>query len=124
MKQLKYVMIMVLAVMVSVSSISCSNDDNDSDKNDLVGTWVLSESADGFEYAISVTFNANLNGTLVVSATFEGVTETENSNFTYSTKGDQLTMVMDGETTVSTYSVSGNKLTITDDGESVVFTRE
>jgi hypothetical protein len=121
MKKFKYLLIMFVTLTVSVS---CSNDDNESDKNDLLGTWGITEVADGLEYELTMIFNANLSGSLIVSVTFEGETVTENSSFTYSTKGDQLTMVIDGETNVSTYSISGNKLTITEDGESVVFTRQ
>jgi len=121
MKKFKYLLIMFIALAVTVS---CSDDDNDSDKNDLVGTWAVTESADGLDYEITVVFNANLSGSLVVSITFDGETATENSNFTYSTDGNKLTMVMDGETNVSTYSISGNELTITEDGDSIVFTRQ
>ena len=122
MKKFKYLLIMFVALTVSVS---CGNDDdNDSDKNDLVGTWAVSYSEYGDDIEITVDFYANLSGAYVLSLTTQGTTVNLNSYFTYSTDGNKLTMVMDGETNVSTYSISGNELTITEDGDSIVFTRQ
>jgi ABC-type glycerol-3-phosphate transport system substrate-binding protein len=124
MKNLKYVLIMFVAL---TATVACS-DDNDSDGGDvnpIVGTWGLSESESGFEVSLSATFTENNKGTMVVTIGIGGESQTENSLFTWSTSGDQLTMVMDGETDVSTYSISGDKLTITDDdGAITVLTRE
>jgi len=111
---------MLVALTVSVS---CSDDD-DSMGNELVGTWELSESEEGVAITIEATFNSNYKGTLASTFTFAGQSETDNSNFTWSTEGNILTMVMDGETDISTYSISGNKLTITDEGDSFVLTRQ
>ena len=119
MKNVKYLLIMVLAVMMSVS---CSKDD-DNDVNPIVGTWGLTETFDGEVIDIEIAFKANLTGTIMSSITFDGTTYDESDNFTWSTSGNKLTIVMDGETDVTTYSISGNKLTIDADGENLVLTR-
>ena len=122
MKNLKYVLIMFVAL---TATIACSDDSDDSDVNPIVGTWGLSGAESGFEVSLSATFTANNKGTMVVTISLGGESQTENSSFTWSTSGDQLTIVMDGETEVSTYSISGNKLTLTDDdGTITVLTRE
>ncbi len=123
MNKFKYLLVMFVAVMVSVS---CSNDDDDdkaSGNSDLVGTWGISESSDDLEINIKVTFNANATGKIISVYTIYGETETETDDFTWSTKGNQLTMVIGGETEISTYSISGNKLTVTQDGETTVLTK-
>ncbi len=124
MKNLKYVLIVFVAL---TAMIACNNDDDDDDRyvNPIVGTWGMSETEDGFTITVSVTFLENNKGTIVTTISFEGETETDTSSFTWRTSGDQLTMVIDGETDVLTYSISGNKLTVTDDeGFELVFTRE
>ena len=122
MKNLKYVLIMFVAL---TATIACSDDGDDGDVNPIVGTWEISESEAGFSVSISATFKENKSGTMVATVAFGGESETENSSFTWSTSGNQLTMVIDGETEVSTYSISGNKLTITDsEGTVLVLTRE
>ena len=116
---------MFFAVMLSVSC--SSDDDSESDLNDsaLVGTWGITEIVEDEEFTALITFNANNSGRLVISWTFEGETETETENFTWSTSGNRLTFSSGGETTISTYSISGNNLTINDlDGEVVVFTKQ
>jgi hypothetical protein len=121
MKKFKYLLIMLVALTVSVS---CSDDDDDMGSNELVGTWGLTESDEGIAISIAATFNANFKGTIASTFTFNGESETDNSNFTWSTDGNKLTMVIDGESEISTYSISGNKLTVTNDGESTVLTRQ
>jgi len=119
MKNLRYVMIMFIAL---TAAISCSDDSDD--VNPIVGTWTVSESEAGFSVSISATFEDDNKGTMLATVGFGGESATENSTFTWSTDGDQLTMVIDGETEVSTYSISGNKLTIIDDeGSQTVLTR-
>ena len=113
-------MIMFVAL---TAAISCT-DDSDADTNPIVGTWTVSESEAGFSVSISATFEENNKGTMLATVGFGGESATENSSFTWSTDGDQLTMVIDGETEVSTYSISGNKLTITDsEGSITILTR-
>ena len=119
MKKIKYLLIMAVAVMVSVS---CSNDD-DNDVNPLVGSWGFTELEGVEEYSLTVTVNENLTGNIGVVETFDGETETFNQSFTWSTDGNKLTLIIDGETDISTYSISGNKLTITSEGDNTVLTR-
>jgi hypothetical protein len=127
MKKFKYLFIMFVAVMVSVS---CSNDDDDNyddsnGDNALVGTWGFTESEDGVAISVTVTLNENLSGTLVTSETFEGETISENESLTWSTDGNKLRLIIDGETDKLTYSISGDTLTVTDeDGETTVLTRQ
>lgn len=122
MKNLKYVLIMFVAL---TATIACSDDGDDGDVNPIVGTWSLSESEAGISVNYAFTFNENNKGDLAASISILGETETENSSFTWSTSGDQLTITIDGETDVATYSISGDKLTITYEGETVlVLTRE
>ena len=107
------------------ASISCSDDGDGGDVNPIVGTWGISESEGGFAVSISATFTENNKGTMVATITIGDQSETDNSSFTWSTSGDQLTMNIDGDTEVSTYSISGDKLTITDEDDTVtVLTRE
>lgn len=104
---------------------SCDSDDDTGFDNKLLGTWEVSASEDGMEIGIIAQFNANDTGELTTLLSFGGqVVSNESSDFSYSVDGNQLTMVMDGETDISTFSVSGDKLTITDsDGEAIVLTK-
>ncbi len=122
MKKFKYVLVMFVAL---TASVSCSDESGEDIVNPILGTWGLSESEAGIEVSISATFSQNNKGTMVAIVSILGETATENSTFTWSTDGDQLTMVIDGETEVSNYSISGNKLTLTDiEGDITVLTRE
>ena len=119
MKKIKYLLILVVAVMVSVS---CNTDDDDG-VSALVGTWEMSDVDEDIEYSITVTFKASFSGTMVSVAFYEGESETDSESFTWSTDGNKLTLIIDGETEILTYSISGDKLTILDGGKSEVFTR-
>ena len=113
-------------VALSVS-VSCSNNDDEggsSGDSALVGTWGITESIEGLEISLKVTFNANATGKIISVFTMDGESQTESDDFTWSTDGNKLTMIIAGETEVSTYSISGNKLTVTQDGESTVFTKQ
>ena len=131
MKKLKYLFVMFVAVMVSVS---CSNDDDDGfdgsfDDNfgdsALVGTWILTEFDDGVELTEAATFNESLTGILVSSSTFEGETESLSESFTWSTDGNKLRLIIDGETEILKYSISGDTLTVTtDEGDTLNFYKE
>jgi len=119
MKKFKYLLIMFLALTLSVS---CS-DDNDKNDNDLVGTWEMSETEDGYEYSVLITFKSDDSGTIVFSETFDGETESDSEIFTWGTEGNKLTLVIDGGTETATYSISGNTLTIKDESGDSVFTK-
>jgi len=102
-------------------------DDDIDGVNALVGTWGLIESEEGVEISLTVTFNENLSGTIATNLSnhLVGETEIEYESFTWSTNGNKLTLIIDGETEISTYSISGNRLTMTDeDGKSTVLTRQ
>ncbi len=104
---------------------SCESDDDGGFDNELLGSWGLSESEEGMEIALTAKFNSNDTGEFITKLSFGGqVVSNESIDFTYSTAGNKLTMIMEGDTEISTYSVSGNKLTITDsDGDSFVLTK-
>lgn len=104
---------------------SCDSDDDGGFDNELYGTWEVSESEEGMEIAISAQFNANETGEIATKLSLGGqVMSNETFDFTWSTEGNKLTMIIEGETEVSTYSISGNKLTITDDeGMTTVLTK-
>lgn len=114
-------LLLVLFFALPVLITSC---DKDEDLSELVGTWEYSVIEQGFSLSISITFNSDNTGKTLISTTFEGETESESGNFTWSTADDILSVTQDGETTSVKYSISGNKLTITEDGEDMVFTRK
>jgi hypothetical protein len=121
MKNIKFLSVILLSVLLSVS---CNNDaDNISDLNDsaLRGVWESSEVDDGEELNITLTFNSNNTGSLVSKFTFDGETETESENFTWSTKGNKLTLIIYEDPTILTYSILGDKLTIMDEDGDVIF---
>lgn len=125
MKKITYLIVLSLALMFTGS---CSSDDDaGSDVNDpaLVGSWGASETGDGITLEVTVTFNSNQSGRSIITTTFEGETESETENFTWSTVGNRLTIKISGEDDeVLTYSISGNRLTLTDsDGFSTVLTK-
>lgn len=122
MKNFKKLILMFTLVMAVAS---CDSDDDAGFDNKLLGTWEVSASEDGMEIGIIAQFNANDTGELTTLLSFGGqVVSNESSDFSYSVDGNQLTMVIDGETDISTFSVSGDKLTITDsDGEAIVLTK-
>ena len=124
MKTFKYLLIMVLTVSLTVA---CNNDDDEKSggNSSLIGSWEITESFEGIDYNITATFNENLSGTIVSVISLEGETQTETENFTWSTDGNKLTLIIDGDTEVNTYSISGDKLTLTsDDGTVTVLTRK
>ena len=103
MKKFKHLLIIVLALTLS---ISCSDDDDDMDNDDkLIGTWEMSEVEEDYEYNVLVTFKSNGAGTSVYVETFDGETETDSENFTWSTEGNKLTIMIDGDEETSIYSI-------------------
>ncbi|MUP46745.1 hypothetical protein E0K83_13450 [Gramella sp. BOM4] len=125
MKSIKPLVLLFLSVLLSVS---CNDDDdNGSDVNDssLIGSWEFTEVDEGEEFFVTITFNSNSTGVLTTEITFDGETETESENFTWSTSGNKLTIKTSNEpASILTYSVSGNRLTITDeDGFVTVLTK-
>ena len=110
-----------LIVLLFCLVTSCDKEDP---IDPLVGAWEYTETIDGSTITITLTFNTDKTGSIKMMFLFEGIPESEVSNFTYSTNANTLTMIMEDETSEVSYSISGNKLTITEDGESIVFTRK
>lgn len=114
-------------MLVTVMSMaSCSDDDDDEVGNAIVGIWEGQNSEDEFEiFDVTTTFNENGTGVSSVSLGFEEEAEFLSIDFTWSTSGNQLTVVMNGESETVTYTISGNKLSYTDeDGVLIVLTRQ
>jgi hypothetical protein len=111
---------LLLCFVLPILITSCDKDE----LSDLVGTWEYSDTEQGVTLSISITFNSDNTGKMLLTMTFAGETETESGNFTWSTEGDILSITTEDETTSVKYSISGNKLTITEDGEDMVFTRK
>jgi hypothetical protein len=123
MKNIKYLLVMIVAVMAFVS---CDNDDDDDIMGDpaLVGQWVYTEVDLPDFFSVTLNFDSDLRGFTESLSFIDNVEFTQINSFTYSTNGDQLTLVIDGETEVSTYSISGNLLTIDDTGDVIIFTKQ
>lgn len=115
--KLSFVLFLALPLLFT----SCEKDE---EIHELVGTWEYSESEQDLTLSLSITFHSDNTGKMTLIVTFEGETETESGDFTWSTQGDTLNITEDGETDSIKYSISGNKLTITEDGEDLVFTRK
>lgn len=82
-------------------------------QNHLVGTWKRVSGSFGLQFA----FSANNTGTL--TTTEDG--ESNTVSFSYSIRGNQLTIAWRDETDVTTFSIAGNKLTIRLEGETLIF---
>ena len=83
----------------------------------------MSESEEGYEYSVLVTFKENGTGTIVAVETFDGESETDSDTFTWGTDGNKLTLVIEGDEETTTYVILGNKLTITTESGISVFTK-
>lgn len=114
----------IILVVLLMSLISCSKDDDENLVNPLIGSWEVAFVEDDIAINQVLTFNANETGTMLITLTFLGQTETQTENFTWSATANNLTLVIGGETAVATYAIAGNKLTVSVDGETIVFTRK
>jgi hypothetical protein len=123
MKNIKYLLVMIVAVMAFVS---CDNDDDDDIMGDpaLVGQWVYTEVDLPDFFSVTLNFDSDLRGINESLSFIDNVESRQIDSFTYSTNGNQLTIVIDGETEVSTYFISGNSLTIDNTGEGIVFIKQ
>lgn len=114
----------IIFLLIMATLVSCSDDDDESVVNTIIGTWELSIVEQGTTLNQVITFNENKTGSIFITITYSGGTETNSSLFTWSTNGNLITLIIDGETEVANYSIAGNKLTVTIDGETIVFTRK
>lgn len=115
--------ILIVALLLFVNLISCSKDDEDISNHPLVGIWEYSVTEQGMFIQQVFNFNVNKTGVMSITLTFEGITETETENFTWSTNNNKLTLFIGDDSEVVNYVISGNKLSITFDGVTIVFTR-
>jgi len=122
MRQLHFLAIATL--LLAIFGLPACDKDDDSTNDSIVGTWEHVESIEGFSLTVTMTFNADHSGTSKLVMIIAGETDSETTNFTYSTSGSTLTLTENGESTTLTYFVSGNTLTLTEDGEKIVFTRK
>ena len=115
----------IIGILTAFLILSTLNSCKDEESiNPIVGTWEYSETLEGLKITLTITFNTDLTGLMKIVMEFEGQSESETVNFTYSTNSNKLTLIMDGESQVFDYSISGNKLTLTDEGEDIVFTKK
>jgi hypothetical protein len=121
MKNIKYLLVLIVAVMACVS---CDDDDEIMGDPALVGQWVYTEVDFPDFFSVTLNFESDLRGITESLSIIDNVEFTQIDSFTYSTNGNQLTVVIDGETEVSTYSISGNLLTIDDTGDVIIFIKK
>ncbi len=98
---------------VTTERKSSASTSGNSTANNLVGSWKM---VDG-SFMLQFTFSANNTGTL--RTTDHG--ETDTVRFSYSIRGNEMTIKWPDETDVSSFSVSGNQLSINIEGRTLVF---
>lgn len=81
--------------------------------NHLVGNWKMIDGS----FMLQFAFSRNNKGTL--TTTEDG--ESDSVRFSYSIRGNQMTIKWPDETDVTTFSVSGNKLSIIIEGRTLIF---
>ena len=123
MKSYRFLLIVFLTLVLIVAA-SCEKDDDEVVDNIIVGTREHVTSMEGFSMTLTMTFNANLTGTSKMVIVIGEVTESESTNFTYSTNESTLILTEGGETVRLKYFISGNKLTLIEDGEEIEFTKK
>ena len=111
-------------LLILGSFISCDKNKEENTINLIVGTWEYEESSEGFSMTVTLTFNSDNTGVSKIEIVYDGIPDTETSNFTYQISGNKLTVNEDGDISEVTYSISGDKLTITEDGYDMVFTKK
>ena len=116
MKKIKYLSILIL---VLVMSVSCS-DDSDGFDHPLIGKWVRAEISEDIKFDYEIIFSDDLTGTKTVTQTADGKSDSEIENFTWSTKGDILTMTGGEEPEILTYSILGIKLSVDLDSDGII----
>ncbi len=73
---------------------------------------------------MTLNFESDLRGITESLSIIDNVEFTQIDSFTYSTNGNQLTVVIDGETEVSTYSIVVNWWSMDDTGDVMIFTKQ
>lgn len=109
---------LLLAFSIAVFLISCDSDSTGPNSNGLVGTWEFQQfivTVNGQEISLTpemlemeVTITLNSDGTLS-AITREG-SETRNESGTWSTEGNNLTLIIGDETISGQYTLEGNSL--------------
>jgi len=114
----KLSLLLVVLMLASTVLVSCSGD---STTNSIIGEWEATQSIEGVELKIGMTFNED--GTMTTSSMGISV------DGTYSISGDKITVKMTvagiESTEVNTFRVEGDKLTIvSEEGVELVLTRK
>ncbi|NQU05842.1 MAG: carboxypeptidase regulatory-like domain-containing protein [Calditrichaeota bacterium] len=109
-------LLIITLVIIGFVLTGCFDDESNPsgpDKDQLIGTWVLTDyTIDGEPeetQGITVTFNEDGSGTVLIFG--------HNAPLTWSTDGDQLTITFDGEVTTGTYTVNSTTFTYTFDDD-------
>ena len=109
------------AILAVLGLSSCEKDPSQA----ILGTWKavtaeanmsgMSATIDMAEMGYTIEFTFKADGTGTAYADFMGESLTE--GFDYEVSGNNLTMVMDGETTVVTFTIEGKNMTMELNGE-------
>ncbi len=111
MKWMKWIGVLAVLLAMGLATSGCGGGDDGG--GGIEGTW----KADTFggqpmPAGVSMTITFSDNGTYAGTTTYNGVSAVETG--TWSTSGNQLITVHEGETENVTYVLSGNTLTVSD----------
>jgi len=122
MKWIKWFGVLAIIVAMGLSVSGCGGGDSGGGGG-IEGSWKAT-SFNGLPLPSGVALSLTLsdNGTYSATTTYEGVTATEVG--TWSTSGNQLITVHEGETESVTYTLSGNTMVLSDPEGVFTMTRQ
>jgi len=122
MKWTKWVWVLAIGTALILGAVGCGSSDSGGGGG-VEGSWKAT-SFNGLPLPSGVALSITLsdNGTYSAATTYEGVTATETG--TWSTSGNQLTTVHEGEAESVTYSISGNTMILSDPEGVFTLTRQ
>lgn len=132
MKKFLFLSMAMIMAILSLGLTACGDDDKDEPSGanaDLVGTWKMTGSEDGFSYISLVQFTKDGKFYNVEVSEYNGEVETDISRGTYTVKGDVITITAkdDGYDEVDTYSVKyqikGKQLIVSEGGYSMTYSQ-
>lgn len=114
----------IVAIIATFSFSSCKSDKDEVSIHPIVGTWLYAYTMEGLAFSDEMMFNADKSGVSTTTFEFQGVSEKETENFTWSTSGTKITIMAGGKSNTAEYSIVANKLTITAEGEVLIYTKK
>ena len=130
MKKFLFLSMAMIMAILSLGLTACGDDNKDEPKDtkgDLVGTWKMTGSEDGYSYTSLVQFTKDGKFYNVEVWTEHGETDVDISRGTYTVKDDVITITENYDGEVDTYSVKyqikGDQLIVTDDGYYMTYTK-